>query len=137
MTQPRGREASAPGKTYLFMLKDMSFATALVVGCLSSQQAPDQILELPVGPYPGDLEHECSIVVEQVVHLAQELGVVLDADVLRHFKTRDGLEGALLGRDVSVVHAVDSTLGGGNAVLPETFVSEFGLFAGQGDYYVS
>lgn len=108
MTHPRGSEASAPGKTYLFMLA-MSVAGSGRIA--NSQKTPDEILELPVGSDTGNLEDHQTIVGEEFVNFRQELAVSSDTDMLGHLETGDLVVVALLVGDLSVVFAQNSTLG--------------------------
>lgn len=47
------------------------------------EQAPDKVLVLPDGADTGNLEEENTIVVEEVVNLAQELTITSDTDMLQ------------------------------------------------------
>lgn len=100
---------------------------------MHSQQTPVEVLELPVGPDARNLEHEQAVVVEQVVHLAEELSVAADTDVLGHLETGDLVEVALLLGDVAVVHAEDPALGLGHTVGAQSLVTEFGLVLRESD----
>lgn len=51
-----------------------------------------------------------------------------------HFERDDLVELAGFGREVTEIGAEDSALGGFDAVLAETFVTERGLLLGEGDY---
>jgi hypothetical protein len=134
MTQPRGRDASAPGKTYLFMLRCQRLPREQGPGALHSQQTPVEVLELPVGPDTRDLEDEQAVVVEQVVHLAEELSVAADTDVLGHLEAGDLVEVTLLLGDVAVVHAEDPALRLGHTVGAQSLVTEFGLVLRESDW---
>jgi hypothetical protein len=134
MTHPRGSEASAPGKTYLFMLELAAGQVFMSLERDNSQQAPVEVLELPVGSDTGDLEDHKTVIGKQVVHLAEEGAVSSDTDVLGHFETGDLVEVALLVRDLSVVLAEDSALRLGHAVLSQSLGSESGLLLGKSDW---
>lgn len=139
MTQFKAQEASAPGKTYLFMLPLRSIRVSQLPNQLSersrhdSQETPVEILKLPTRPDPSDLEHEDTIVLEQVVNLVQEGRVPPDSNVFGHFERDNLVELASLGGEVSEVGAENSTLRRFDAVLSETLVTERGLLLGKGD----
>lgn len=43
---------------------------------------PDEVLVLPAGTDASDLEDKDTVVLEEVVHLGEELGVAANTDVL-------------------------------------------------------
>ena len=49
----------------------------------SERDAPDEVLVLPRGADASDLEDKDAVVLEEVVDLSHERGVVADSDVLR------------------------------------------------------
>jgi hypothetical protein len=49
---------------------------------LVHEQTPNQIFILPAGPDSSDLEHKDTIVIEEVIDLAEELRVATDTDML-------------------------------------------------------
>jgi hypothetical protein len=137
MTHPGGKDASAPGKTYLFMLTDCQpFLLLNKSPFLDSQETPVEILELPVGSDTSDLEHHHTVIGQEVVHLFEKGTVSPNTDVLGHLEAGDLVEVALWVRDVSEVHAEDSSLVVGNAVLLDPLSTESSLLLGQGDYII-
>jgi hypothetical protein len=101
--------------------------------CIDSQETPVEILELPACPDTRDLEDEDTVVGEEVVDFLEKLGVAADTDVLCHFETTDLVKVALGVRDIAVVHAENTTLVLGHAVLAETLGAERGLVFGESD----
>lgn len=137
MTHPGGKDASAPGKTYLFMLTDCQpFLLLNKSPLLHSQETPVEILKLPVGSDTSDLEHHHTVIGQEVVHLLEESAVSPNTDVLGHLEAGDLVEVALRVRDVSEVHAEDSSLVFGYAVLLDSLGTESSLLLGQGDYSI-
>lgn len=103
---------------------------------LVHEQTPVEILVLPVLSQTGVLQHKGSVVLKHVVDLGAERAEVLDANVLHHLQRNDlvVLLGSALGQgDVSVVHAQNSGLGGGHAVLGQVLVAVGSLVLAQSD----
>lgn len=101
-----------------------------------SQETPVEILELPVGSDTSNLEHHHPVIGQEVVHLFKESTVSPNTDVLGHLETGDLVEVALWVRDVSEVHAEDSSLVFGYAVLLDPLGTECSLLLGQGNYSI-
>jgi len=84
ITQPIEQDASAPGKTYLFMKsplrrRDKSYEQTHE----STEDEPNEILVLPAGSESGDLQEKDAIVLQKVIDLGQELRVAADTNVLK------------------------------------------------------
>lgn len=103
---------------------------------LVHEQTPVEILVLPVLSQTGVLQNKGTVILKHVVDLGAERAEVLDTNVLDHLQ-RDNLVVLLfsaLGKgDVSVVHAQNSGLGGGNTVLGEVLVSVSSLVLSKGN----
>lgn len=100
---------------------------------LVHEEAPDEVLVLPGGAETGDLEDEDTVVVEEVIHLAEEGAVAADADVLGHLERHDlGVRGAATG-DIAVVEAEDASTRSVATVGRDTIVAELGLVLAEGD----
>ena len=100
---------------------------------LVNEQAPDEVLVLPVGTDTSDLEDEDAVVVEEVVHLAEESGVATDTNVLGHLERDDlGVRGAATG-NVAVVEAEDACARSITTVGRNAVVAELGLVLAEGD----
>lgn len=141
MTQLSAHEASAPGKTYLFMNKPLvTFPRGQKTRVPSEKEkgggrergVPDEVLVLPRGTNAGDLEDEDAVVVEEVVDVAQERVVPPDADVLGHLE-RDNLGKLFRLVEVPKVGAEDPGAGRVDAVLGDPVRAELGLVVRQGD----
>jgi hypothetical protein len=70
---------------------------------------PDEVLVLPGGTNTGDLVDNDTIVVQQVVQLAQPFRVAADTDVLGHLEARNLVVGGTSG-DITVVLAENASL---------------------------
>jgi hypothetical protein len=106
MNHPRGVEASAPGKMYLFMKRpQMRSCCARQHGRPVSTNTVGTNLVLPALSQTSDLQEEGTVVLEHVVDLLEEGAEVPDTDVLGHLETGDLV--VLAGRNggVTVVHA--------------------------------
>lgn len=57
---------------------------------LVHEETPDEVLELPWGTDAGDLEDKNAIVIEEIIDLAEELGVAADTDVLQRRQDTGG-----------------------------------------------
>ncbi|KAI3480724.1 hypothetical protein L1887_57203 [Cichorium endivia] len=95
------------------------------------EEAPVEVVELPPGSQAGHLEDKDTVVVEQVVHVREELVVVADADVLGHLERDDLGVVARLHGNVAVVEVEDARLAGVDAVLLESVVAEARLRLGE------
>lgn len=98
---------------------------------LGHEETPDEILVLPSSTETGNLEEEETVIVKHILDLKQELVELADSDVLSHLETSDLVP--LLAGDITVIHALDASLGGGDAVLLDAVVSEGSLVQAEGD----
>ena len=97
------------------------------------EEAPNEILILPWGTDAGDLEHKDAVVLEEVVHLAEECTVTANTDVLGHLEGDNlGVRSAATG-NITVVEAKDTGAGGVAAIVGNTRVTEPGLVLAEGD----
>lgn len=117
------------------------------------EQSPDEILVLPGGTEASHLEHEDTIVIEEVVNLAQERVVVTNSNVLRaaisfpvsaqtcgarsdahlgHLEGND-LGEFLVSADLAVVLAQNAGTLRSNAIVCNALVSKLGLILAEGD----
>jgi len=97
---------------------------------LVHEEAPKEILVLPVGADTSNLEDDKAIIVEQAIELTEEGAVTTNANVFCHLKTRNLVEG-LLGGDVTVVEAQNASLVLRESVLRKAVVAELGLLLGD------
>jgi len=130
MTHPRGREASAPGNTYLFMLTISSVPNSKIDNL---QKSPVEILILPTSSNTSNLEDHNTIVSKEVVDILEESRVSPNTDMFGHFETRDLVVVPCSVGDISEIVAEDSTLRFGNVVLLQSLSTEFSLFPSECD----
>jgi len=83
ITQPIEQDASAPGKTYLFMKSPLCRRDKSYEKTHESTDEPNEILVLPAGSESGDLQEKDAIVLQKIIDLGQELRVAADTDVLK------------------------------------------------------
>ena len=96
------------------------------------QETPVQILVLPSGPDPSDLEDKDPVVLEQIIDLLQKGRVTPDSDMLGHLQADDLVELSSRGGEVTEVAAEDSSLRRLNSVLLKSVVSKGGLLSSEG-----
>ena len=130
MTHPRGREASAPGKTYLFMLTISSLPNSKIDNL---QKSPVEILILPTSPNTRNLEDHDTIISEQVVDILEESRVSPNTDMFGHFKTRDLVVVSSPVGYISEIMTEDPALRFGDVVLLQSLGTEFSLFPSECD----
>jgi hypothetical protein len=134
MNHPRGVEASAPGKMYLFMKRpQMRSCCAGQHGRHVATKAVGTNLVLPALSQTSDLQEEGTVILEHVVDLLEEGAEVPDTDVLGHFETGDLVVLSGGNGSVAVVHAQDLRLRLWDTVATEAAVAPGSLVASESD----
>lgn len=102
---------------------------------LVHEQTPVEILVLPRLSETRVLENKGTIILKHIVDLRAERAKVLDTNVLNHLEGDDLVVLlAVSGEgDFSVVHAEDSGLGRGSAILGKVVVTVLGLVSAKSD----
>lgn len=103
---------------------------------LVHEKTPVEILVLPVLSQTGVLQNKGTVILKHVVDLRAERAEVLDTNMLNHLQRQNLvvlLLSALGEGNVSVVHAQNSGLGGGDTVLGQVVVSVLGLVLSKSD----
>lgn len=94
------------------------------------EKSPDKILILPTWADTCNLEDKNTVVVKEIIDLAQELRVSTDADVLSHFQTND-LVVCSAGRDLTIIAAQNTGTVSRHPVLGNSFCAKLGLILSE------